>query len=659
MNSKIISVCLLTLLSAILLLGLTSAAVTLAFNPTTTNASGNPGATVQLVVGLNNSDNSTYSLAWSSTTVSPSSTGVSTLTSLSNQITAYQNISSTASFTIPSILATGSLPGSYTYNIQVNASNATESNVVTLPVTVVVNPVYAISVSTLQDISKTQNATVNISNTGNIALTNVNLSQSGDYAIVFKTGNSVGNIPVGSSVTATIYPKDITALKLGPNTVTITATDLNTASNVSASTSLTGLAKSLCINGPTEKRNLTVNDISINSVLGTDEKWRPLDSVTIDLEVKNLGKDTVDDVYVEMFLYDSETGEDMTGSLDFNNTDGETFDLGSVADGERETATFEFKVPADFNKGTYKLAFKVYSKDLGEDIECIDSSSKLSSNKIFKEIRVERYSSSSDEGKFLAFDEIKLSPNDAVCGDTMTMSMKVANVGSKNQKQVKVNLVSKELGIDQSYVLKNGLDQGEDKVLTFTFSVPQVTDKTYSLSLTAEYDYSDSTYHQATEEATRVPLKVFGCSTIAGKSALLIAQVASDSETKAGSPLTVKVTVKNLGNLTLPFVISAKAFDSWADLSSISDQLVNLAPGESKDITLVLNVKSGVSGAQSLLVEARSSSIIESQEVEVEIAKSSWLPESLQGNAMVWVIGALNVLLVLIIIVVAVRVARR
>lgn len=659
MNSKIISVCLLTVLSAILLLSLTSAAVTLAFSPAATNASGNPGATVQLAVGLNNSDNSTYSLAWSSTTVSPSSTGVSTLTSLPNQITAYQNLSSTASFTIPSILASGSLPGSYTYNIQVNASNATESHVYSLPVTVVVNPVYAISVSTLQDLSKTQNATINISNTGNTALTNVNLTQSGDYVVVFRNGNSIGNIPVGSSVTASIYPKDVSTLKFGPNTVTITATDLNTASNVSASTSLVGLSKSFCANGPTEKRNLTINDITINSVLGTDEKWRPLDSITFDVEIKNLGKDTVDDVYVVMALYNAETGEDVTGSLDFNNSDAETFDLGSITDGERETATFEFSVPADFEKGTYKLAVKAYSKDLGEDVECIDSSSKLSSNKLYKEIRVERYSSSSDEGKFIAFDEVKLSPSDAVCGDTMIMTLKAANVGSKNQKQVKVNLVSKELGLDQSLVLKNGLDQGEDKVLTFSFEVPQVADKTYTLSLTADYDYSDSTYHVSTEEATRVPLKVFGCSTVAGRSALVTAQVASDSEKKAGTPLTVKVTVKNLGNITLPFVVSAKSFDSWADLSSISDQLVNLAPGESKDITLVLNVKSGISGTQNLLVEARSSSIVETQELEVEIAKSSWLPESLQGNAMVWVIGALNVLLVLIIIVVAVRVARR
>lgn len=639
-----------TLLSAILLLSLVSASLT--FVPSNLTVSGNPGDTVTFSFALNMSDNTYtgYNLTWST---APTNWVFPTLSSIQNQT------SSTLSATY--VIPAGTSPGALSpVTLTATGANASYTTSASIPLTVSVNKVNSISLTQLVALTKTQNGTINVSNNGNTPIT-VNLTSSG-FGVTFN--QSQVSLAAYSSAKVNVSATDMSKLILGNNAPVINAVDSNTSvTNAPVSLTMTSIQKSLCLNGPTEKRNLTINDVSIDSVLGTEEKWRPLDSVKIDVEVKNLGKDTVDDVFVQMFLYNS-GGNDVTSSLDFNNSDEETFDLGSVSDGERETATFEFKVPADLERGTYKLAFKVYSKDLGEDIECIDQSSQLSSISsssagLFKQITVERYSSSSDAGKFIAFDEIKLSPSDAVCGDTMTMSFKVANVGSKNQKQVRVNLVSKELSISQSYVLKNGLDMGEDKILTFLFDVPQVVDKTYTLSLTADYDYSNDAYDQSTEEATRVPLKVFGCTTPTAPVATVALQVASDSETKAGSPLTVKATIRNSGNLTLPFVISAKSFDSWADLSSISDQLVSLAPGESKDITIVLNVKSGISGTQSLLVEARSSDRIATQALQVDIASSSWLPASLQGNAMVWVIGALNVLLVLIIIAVAIRVARR
>jgi len=653
MNSKIFSVCLMTLLSAILLLSLTSAAVT--FSPSSVSVYANPGDTsLSVSFGMNNTDSFAYNLTnWSVSSGSISSAGPSSISASTNL--ASQSIS--ISYTVPSNAAPGL---STTLNVSVNATSGTTLNAIALSVPVYVNKVNSISLTQLVALTKTQNGTINVSNNGNTQIT-VNLTSAG-FGVTF----SQSQVTLGaySSAKVNVSASDLSNLVLGNNVPVINAVDSNASvTNAPISLSMSSIQKSLCLNGPTEKRNLTINDVSIDAAIGTEEKWKPLDSITIDVEVKNIGQDTVDDVFVQMFLYNSD-GTDVASNLDFNNSDEETFDLGSVSDGEREIATFQFKVPADLERGTYKLAFKVYSTDLGEDLECIDQSSQLSSISsssagLFKQITLERYSSSSDEGKFIAFDEIKVSPSDAVCGDTMTMTFKVANVGSKNQKQVRVNLVSKELSISQSYVLKNGLDIGEDKVLTFSFSVPQVVDKVYSLSLTADYDYSNDAYDLSTEEATRVSLKVFGCTTPATPAATVALQVDSDSETKAGSPLTVKATVRNTGNVTLPFVISAKSFDSWADLSSISDQLVSLAPGESKEITIVLNVKSGISGEQGLLVEARSSDRIATQALQVDIASSSWLPASLQGNAMVWVIGALNVLLVLIIIAVAIRVARR
>ena len=59
-------------------------------------------------------------------------------------------------------------------------------------------------------------------------------------------------------------------------------------------------------------------------------------------------------------MYDS-TGRNRVSDLDFQSSDEESISIGSLADGDKDTETFTFRVPADIADGTYKLVVKAYS----------------------------------------------------------------------------------------------------------------------------------------------------------------------------------------------------------------------------------------------------------------------------------------------------------
>ena len=59
------------------------------------------------------------------------------------------------------------------------------------------------------------------------------------------------------------------------------------------------------------------------------------------------------------------------------NADEEKIDLGRLNDGDEETVIFTFRVPPDFDAGSYKLAVKAYSdaSNSGENLECTEKNS--------------------------------------------------------------------------------------------------------------------------------------------------------------------------------------------------------------------------------------------------------------------------------------------
>lgn len=497
-------------------------------------------------------------------------------------------------------------------------------------------------------------STISYSGSDSINVTFSSISTpSADF--VMPTPSPIYNLNTSSvlSLSLTTIPSTLKFDNSYPFTLTAYAKNAtNSADTLNKSVNF-NFVKTFCKYGAINK-NLTISNVNIDTTGDDANVWKALDVITIEVEVKNEGDGTVRDVQAEIGLFDS-AGTNFIGSLDFDSTDEEKIEIGSLGNGDRETATFTFTVPADFDINNYKLAVKTYSDRDGESAECDDTSGDLD-NDFYQPISVERQD---DDGKYIAFDKIKVVPSEATCGDTVGLTFDTLNVGDSDQDRVKVKAYSKDLKVDTYSEIKTSFDMGEKKSMAFTFTVPAgLTDKTYYVELSSEYDYRSDSYRKQSDDVVKVPIKVIGCTPVSTKLASVSAVLSS--EAVAGKEMIVTVAVRNLGADVNTFAVDATGYNAWATLSSVSGNVLTLSPGDAREVVFKLNVNSDASGAKAFTVNAASGNSVESKEVTVNLAeKSAGFSFDMSGNGMLWIIGLVNVILIVIIIIVAVRVSRR
>lgn len=632
------------LLTVFLVFSFTSAADLVFTNTSATSVTASPSTDVSFNFILNNTNSAgvNYSISWSN------STGVGSW----KQIPVLSLINAGSTQALSAVLNIPSHTPQGTYQASLTATNTTAQQA-TIPFTITVPPVSTLTITKTKELTKTQNGSINVTNTGNVPYTNVDLSASGAFPVTFSQDNFALSVGESKSVNVNADPTVFASLKFGNNVITISAS-ANSATPQSISFSI---PQTFCKNGP-KGTDLSLNSIDVNNDGEDDEIWKPLDTVTVKVRIDNDGTNDASSVYVELGLFDV-NGKNAVNDLDFVNSDEEKIKLGTIKDGEDDTATFEFKVPYDIKEGAYSLAIKAYSRNDGENNSCIDSSTDLD-NKIFHSISVEK---ENDEGKIIAFDRIVVTPSEAVCGDKVILSTDVINIGSDNEDRVRVNLYSKELNLDLDNEITRGIDSEDKESTSFSFTVPQgLADKSYRLELTAEYDYRNGVYRESSENPEYALLKVFGCTVQSTTTTARIATISAslESDAKAGKEVVIKGTITNVANATTAYIVNAKGYDSWASLTSISDRVITLNVGESKDVTFKFNANKDASGENSFIIEVMSNGKSETREVAVEIASSTNSLSSLfKNNALAWVIGLVNLILIVLIIVVAVRLSRR
>lgn len=470
-------------------------------------------------------------------------------------------------------------------------------------------------------------------------------------------GGSSGNTKDITLSTGTI-PSSFKFGKWSTNLYAIGTNDTGFTVNNSVQVSF---VKGFCSSGAIGT-NLSIRSVDIeNDGEGDENSWNLLDQISVEVRVENNGEDRIRDVIVELGLFDS-TGKNVIDDVDFISTDDEKVNIGSLSDGDDEKVLFEFKVPADMETKDYRLAAKVYSDDIGQSKECDDSASSGLSDDYYETVSVE-----TSDDQIIAFDDITFSPSEATCGDAVTVNFDVYNVGDDDEDQIRVNLVNKELGIDLSQEIRSGLDAGEGKELSFTFTVPQnAANKNYNLKFDADYDYNDNSdfYRESMENPEEFAYKVFGCSVNGGSSSSNTTRIASisatlESDAQAGKELVIRSTIRNTGSSSATFIAGASGYESWADIQSINPRTFTIGAGESKDVTFTFDVSSETEGDQTFTIEVQSGDKVESRDVSVNITSGSAFALSLGDNWLIWVIGIVNVLLIIVIIIVAVRVSRR
>ena len=133
-----------------------------------------------------------------------------------------------------------------------------------------------------------------------------------------------------------------------------------------------------------------------------------------------------------------------------------------------------------------------------------------------------------------------------------------------------------------------------------------------------------------------------------------------ESDALPGESMVVKAGLRNTGSQPLTVLVNAKGYESWAKLSDVSQRIVTLAAGESKDVDLTFDINEDAEGEKSFTLEVTANNQVQTQQVAVTLQeKESSFLGTLGENKLAWVIGIINLVLIIIIIIVAVKISQR
>lgn len=394
--------------------------------------------------------------------------------------------------------------------------------------------------------------------------------------------------------------------------------------------------------------DVSIDDVKVESGYGSDYQWYPLDQISAKITVDNNAADKMKNIVVKYGLYDVDAGRwiftDSQSSFSLNDGDSKSLSVNFVLD-----SVSKFKTSDNY---------KFYAWATGTDESASGNKTVSDSN------------SNNVQDIDMQFDTDLVTlanlqvPTTASCGQEVQITADVTNIGTDDQSGVYVKIINTNLGINQK-INVGDVNSLESSSLDFTFTVPADVDEgSYPIELMV-YDESNNVYKSdlnGDEARSQPTLSVQGsCSTVP----LATVTAASTSDAKAGQELTIKATVVNTGSSTATYNLGLSGYADWATLENIDKTSVTLAAGTSQDVLIKLNLNKDVSGDKSFSIVLTQGDKILNQPVTVSVASQSifsgitGLFAGAGSNWYLWGIAALNVLLVLIIIVVAVKVARK
>ena len=388
---------------------------------------------------------------------------------------------------------------------------------------------------------------------------------------------------------------------------------------------------------------------------GDDDEWFPLDEVEVEIEIENNGDFDVDDIEVEWGIYNTRTDEliiEFEDEKDFN-----------LKDGKDEILTINFQLEDDLDVDLEDLTdgkdyrFYVTARGTIDDSKAgsLDGEDTCVSDFETAEVII--------ENDFVVLSDIQF-PETVQCGADVQITAKVWNIGDDDQDEVKVEVHNNDLGLFHKTVEIGDIDAFDDDAYSFNFKVPSdAEEKTHTLEfkvLDEDFDVYENDFDDD-ESKFFLPFRVSGgC---VGEIAEVTISATLESEAKAGEDLVVRAIITNNGDELSTFTVNAAGFVPWANSVSIDQTTLVLNAGESRNILFTFDVSKDASGSQSFTIELVSDdNQVTTQPVSVTIEPRSRFGITgnlISGENLPWVIGALNIILVIIIIIVAVRVARK
>ena len=393
-----------------------------------------------------------------------------------------------------------------------------------------------------------------------------------------------------------------------------------------------------------------VNNGMQYKTFGEDDEWFPFEELEVEMEIENDGSNDVDDISVEWGLWDTKSNRWV---IDLDEED----EL-NLKDGDKETLTATFTIDDDMDVDLEDLSdgnnYKFYVIATGT---VDNSTSPKTCASDFEEVSIVI------EGDFVIVNNVQI-PESLQCGETATITADVWNIGDNDQDEVSVYVENKALNLVED-IMVGDMDAFDNQRISFSFTVPEdAEEKTYSIRfevLDEHRDVYENDFDEDLSELT-LPLTVSGRCTGAVSATSISASLVSGGT--AGEDLVVKSVVTNSGSSSATYLISAAEFEGWASSYDVSPQSLVIPAGESGEATYTFEINKDAYGEQSFFIEltAAGNEAIR-QEVSVNIKQSEGFLGitglAIGGNTGLWALGALNVVLVLIIIFVAIRITRR
>ncbi len=461
-----------------------------------------------------------------------------------------------------------------------------------------------------------------------------------------------------ASLTATL--SGISANFIGPitgNITVINGTMTATTAILDVTINMTAPSEIQLCNAIGTLEELEIKDIDFtnNGGFGDDDEWFPFEEIEVEIDIKNDGDYDIDDIEVSWGLYDVDADEWI---VDFDEED--EF---NIKDGDIETFTVSFKLDDDLDVDLEDLSSDTDNYRLYVVADGIIDDSDSSNNG--QDTCAFDYKSASIiiEDDFVVLDNIQL-PEVAQCGADVQITANAWNIGEDDQEDITIIAYNKELGINEEFIIDD-IEAFDKEPMDLTFEIPKdAEEKTYSIKLTI-YDEDHDVYENDYDD-DRAIFSVFlevegNCGAAVGEVSI---SASLGSEAKAGKDLIVTAIITNNEDELKTFTVSAAGFTQWASSYTVDKTNLILNAGESVNVLFTFDVNKDASGSQAFTIGLISEdNQVTSQPVSVTIEERSGL-FGLTGavtsdNAYLWGIGFLNIILIAIIIIVAVRIARR
>ncbi len=517
-----------------------------------------------------------------------------------------------------------------------------------------ITPSSSLSVSDSSVPSGENSTIVSIKNTGNVNLNNIQLSASGDFDVSINPA-TIASLAAGESENVTVSViTDMDDLKIGSNSVTLTAASGNASDSGTLS-----VYRSYCEYDDLGNLNIKIEDFTNNGISGTvfgeDKDWFPLDEIEVEIEVENDGNDDIDDIVVEWGLYNEKTGEWIIDDeeKDFN-----------LKDGDRETLRITFNLDKNVDE-LNDNGFVFYAKATGEDDEFGGNETCMSDSEDIEVVV---------ESDFVVLNDLKV-PETVQCGGELQLTAEVWNIGDDDQEDVYVSVYNRELGIDEKVIIGD-IDAFEDEKLDTLLKIPEdAEEKDYTLRLWV-YDEDNEVYrtdYDDDDSEFTIPVRVEGSCIDErdGEEAVPDAAVSASLESGGvpGEEMIIRATITNTGDESSTYRINAAGYAEWASSAEVAPNALILGSGDSGEVLFTFDVIEDVEeGEKSFDIEVVSDGemvIKQPVSVVIEGKQGLGIPGGITGriisgeNWYLWGVGLLNIILVIIIIAIAVRIARK